>query len=74
MVKLESHQVDIFYFRQVENTPVTSTQVRRNTRNDPVLPEVMDIIIKVKVAGVATELKPYLSRTTELSVQSGCLL
>ena len=31
---------------QIENAPVTSTQLRRNVGNDPVLCEVMDIIIK----------------------------
>ena len=57
----------------VENAPVISTEVWRNTRNSPVLSAVMDII-KGKAAGDAPELKPYLSRRTELSVQSGCLL
>jgi hypothetical protein len=44
----------------------------RNTRNDPMLSEVMDIINKGKAAGNAPE--PYLSRRPELSVQSSCLL
>ncbi|KAJ7990617.1 hypothetical protein DPEC_G00302250 [Dallia pectoralis] len=46
VTKPESREVDIFYFRQVENAPVTTKQVRRATRHDSVLSEVMDIIVK----------------------------
>lgn len=30
-------QKEIFYFEQVENTPITATQVKKATRVDPVL-------------------------------------
>ncbi|KAJ7995326.1 hypothetical protein DPEC_G00243390 [Dallia pectoralis] len=74
VTKPESREVDIFYFRQMENAPVTTKQVCRATRHDSVLSEVMDIIVKGKSAGDAPDLKHYLSKRTELSVQSGCLL
>ncbi|XP_056323408.1 uncharacterized protein K02A2.6-like [Danio aesculapii] len=65
---------EIFYFSQLEKTPVTATQVRKGTRNDPVLSKVMDIVMTGKDENHDLELKPYLTRRHELSVQTGCLL
>lgn len=74
VTKPESNTVDIFYFREVEKAPVSAAQVKRETRNDPELSAVMDIIVKGRPAGVDASLKPFLGRRLELSVQSGCLL
>lgn len=70
----ESRQVDIIYFRQVEGTPVTAAQVRRHTRNHPVLSEVMDNVIRGRATGDSPSLKPYVSKRNEPSVQAGSLL
>ncbi|KAJ8375556.1 hypothetical protein SKAU_G00061360 [Synaphobranchus kaupii] len=74
LTKPDSRHVDIFYFRGVEDAPVTAQQVRRIIRNDPVLAEVMDHIIKGRKLNDTPEFIPYFSRQNELSVQSGCLL
>lgn len=66
-------QAGIFYFRQVEEAPITYAQVKRHTRNDPVLSKVLDIVLHGG-RGDLPELKPYLTRRNELSVQAGCLL
>ncbi|XP_041820347.1 uncharacterized protein K02A2.6-like [Chelmon rostratus] len=70
----KSKPTEIFYFKDVAAVPVTSVHVKKHTRADPILSEVVDIITRGR-RGVMTEnLKPYLVRRNELSVQSGCLL
>lgn len=68
-----SQQAEIFYFRQVENAPITSAQVKRHTRNDPVLSKLLDVVIRGGSDNLP-ELKPYITKRSELSVQAGCLL
>ncbi|XP_039384821.1 uncharacterized protein K02A2.6-like, partial [Mauremys reevesii] len=73
----DSAQKEIFYFEQVENTPITATQIKKATRVDPVLSQVMDLVMHGKsqqTCPVSPDLVTYMSRRTELSVQSGCLL
>ncbi|XP_061151222.1 uncharacterized protein K02A2.6-like [Syngnathus typhle] len=70
----ESDTVDLFYFREVERAPVSAVQVKRETRNDPELSAVVDIVVKGRSAGDNASLKPFLGRRLQLSVQSGCLL
>ncbi len=70
----EAKVAKIFYFSQVERAPVTAAQVRKGTRNDPILSKVMDFVMTGKGENDDLELKPYVSRRHELSVQSGCLL
>ena len=72
--KPDSDTAEILYFREVEKAPVSAVQVKKTTRNDPVLSAVMDLIIKGLPAGEDANLKPFLGRRAELSVQSGCLL
>ncbi len=68
-----SQQADIFYFRQVEEALITSAQVRRQTRKDPVLSKLLDVVMNAG-CGDLPGLKPYMTRRSELSVQAGCLL
>ncbi|XP_060780909.1 uncharacterized protein K02A2.6-like [Neoarius graeffei] len=68
------NSVEIFYFSQVEGAPVTAVQVKRATRTDPVLARVMDMVTKGHSISNIPGFQPYLSRKTELSIQSGCLL
>lgn len=70
----EPEPTEIFYFKEVAATPVTSSHVKRHTRTDPVLSEVLDIVTRGRGGEMTPSLKPYLVRQNELSVQSGCLL
>ncbi|XP_057692513.1 uncharacterized protein K02A2.6-like [Corythoichthys intestinalis] len=74
VTKHEPTSVDIFYFRNVEHAPISASQVKRATRNDPDLSVVMDMVIKGQTKCDNAALKPFLDRRWELSVQSGCLL
>uniref|UniRef100_A0A669DC14 Gypsy retrotransposon integrase-like protein 1 n=1 Tax=Oreochromis niloticus TaxID=8128 RepID=A0A669DC14_ORENI len=69
-----SDTVEILYFREVETAPVSAVQVKKASRNDPVLSAVMDWIIKGLPAGEDVDLKAFLGKRAELSVQAGCLL
>lgn len=70
----ESSQADIFYFREVQSAPVTAAQVKRYTRTDPVLSEVLAWISHGKRGEMTDNFRPYLIRQNELTVRSGCLL
>ena len=74
VTKPEPNREEVFYFSQVEGAPVTAVQVKRATRTDPVLARVMDMVAKGHSASDVPGFQPYLSRRTELSTQSGCLL
>lgn len=74
VTKPELHSEDICYFSQVDDAPVLARQVKKATRNDPVLSADLDIVVKGHSGSTDSALKPYLTRRTELSVQSGCLL
>ncbi|XP_053278106.1 uncharacterized protein K02A2.6-like [Pleuronectes platessa] len=67
-------EAKIFYFKEVSNTPVTSAYVKKFTRTDPAMSEVMDIITHGRERELSDSLKPYLVRRNKLTVQAGCLL
>lgn len=62
-----------FYFRQVEKSPVSAVEVKTETRNDPEVSAVMDIVVKGQNT-VNPYLRPFLKTKLELSVRSGYLL
>lgn len=70
----EPTKVEIFYFKNVAAAPVTAAHVRKHTCTDPILSEIVDIIMKGRGGDMTSSFKPYLVRRDELSVQSGCLL
>lgn len=71
---VKRHQADIFYFRQVKEAPITSSQVKRNiNKNDPVLSKVMDIVMNGG-SNTLPEWQHYNKKMNELSVQVGCLM
>uniref|UniRef100_K7EW48 Gypsy retrotransposon integrase-like protein 1 n=1 Tax=Pelodiscus sinensis TaxID=13735 RepID=K7EW48_PELSI len=73
----DSGQKEIFYFEQVENRPITAAQVKRATRVDPILSQVMELVMRgtsLRNSQVSSDLVPYMSRRMELSTHSGCLL
>ncbi|KAG1935337.1 K02A2.6-like [Pimephales promelas] len=72
--KPECPQGDIFYFQEVQGAPVTAAQVKRFTRTDPVLSEVLTRISQGWKGKMTDKFKPYLIRRNELTVQSDCLL
>ena len=61
----------------LDGSPVKSTDVKQWTSKDPVLSQVLRYTLDGwpdMVDTIDTEMKPYLSRRDELSVQDGCLL
>lgn len=69
--------VEVFYTSQLENLPVSSTEIKGNTLADPILARVLEMVSTgrfpaAKDAG--EELSPYLQRQHELTTQQGCLM
>ncbi|PIK58571.1 hypothetical protein BSL78_04477 [Apostichopus japonicus] len=70
-----SHEETIYHFSQVNDLPITSTDICEATRKDPVLSRVYDYVAVGWPSHVeAEELKPYFCRRNELSIDDGCLL
>ncbi len=61
---------------QIEQMPVTATQIEQETRRDPVLAKVLEYTLKgwPCIKTPQTELTPYYRRRLELTVADGCLL
>ena len=61
---------------ELVNAPVTEKEVRSQSKVDPVLNLVINLVLdrNSKVDSDDEKLKPYLRRLSELSCQSGCLL
>uniref|UniRef100_A0A3B3C7M6 Gypsy retrotransposon integrase-like protein 1 n=1 Tax=Oryzias melastigma TaxID=30732 RepID=A0A3B3C7M6_ORYME len=70
----ESSPTEILFFKTVSSAPVTAAHVKKHTRTDPTMSEVLDIVTSGKRGEMTPSLKPYLVRQNELSVQGGCLL
>ena len=72
-----SHQVDVevdaFHVAQLEHLPVTATQMRTATRQDPTLSSVYNAVQNGKVESIA-DLQPFASHFNQLATHQGCQL
>ena len=60
---------------ELDRCPVTAAEVKTYSRRDPVISKVIDLILTSKLCDTGSpEMKPYLERKDELSVEDGCLL
>ncbi len=64
----------VFHMSQMEPLPVTSTQVQKKTRNDPVLAKVYDLTVKGWPAPGDGQLPVYSTLQDQLSVCQGCIM
>ena len=65
----------VLLMEHLENSLVTTTEIRKTTARDPVLAHVLQNVQSGWPDECGDEeLKPYWSRITELSTQQGCLL
>ena len=77
--EIEVHMVDfmdLYLNSLMNNLPVTSSQIANETRNDPILSQVYEIIFNRHFPSYSatTELKPFLSRNKELRLHQGCIM
>ncbi|KAI7811353.1 hypothetical protein IRJ41_013611 [Triplophysa rosa] len=70
----EPAKADIFYFKEVDDSPVTAAQVKKYTRTDPVMSKVLNLVLRGEMGEMSPLLRPYVSRMNELTVEAGCLL
>jgi hypothetical protein len=60
--------------RKIEALPVTSTEIRIATRQDPTLSKVKTYVLRGWPKEIPKALQTYHSKIAELSVEDGCLL
>ena len=64
----------ILLMNMLENSPVSATQIRTWTINDPVLSRVRNLVLQGWIDTTDEHLQPYQRRKDELSVHTGCVL
>ena len=65
----------VFSFRCLEQDPISSQMIARETKHDPWLSKVMEHVLKGWPPKLSDpELNPYFTRRNELSAQGDCLL
>ena len=71
----ESDSIETYNLSQIDNLPVSASDVERETRRDPTLSKVFDFTLNGWTDKPQDErLKPFYTRRSELSVQNGCLM
>ena len=65
---------NVFNLGQLEALPVTSQKLSQATSTDPLLSQVMAYVKKGWPSQVPHDLKPYLSRRHELTLEANCLM
>ena len=66
-------EVDAFHVSQIDQLPVTATQIRTATRQDPTWSAVYNAVQSGNAESIA-DLKPFHSRFDQLATHQGCLL
>ncbi|XP_054286101.1 uncharacterized protein K02A2.6-like [Macrosteles quadrilineatus] len=65
----------VAFFSSIDEMPITFKEISLATRHDPVLSKVLDYTLNGWPSyNNSPQLKPYFSRSTELSVEQDCLL
>ena len=67
-------ETDNFTVGQIEALPITSAQLKRVMRCDPILSKVLQYIKQGWPDEVEETLKPYLNRRTELTLEDDCVM
>ena len=58
----------------LESSPISATQIRTWTTNDPVLSKVRNLVLQGWIDTTDEQLQPYQRHKDELSVHTGCVL
>ena len=66
-------EVDAFHVAQIEHLPVTATQIRTATRQDPTWSSVYNAVQNENVESIAN-LQPFASRFDQFATYQGCLI
>ena len=73
-VKDDSEMETMYYTEVLEALPVSSANISKASRQDPVLSRAIDFTTTTWPATVSDEVKPYFHKRHELSVHQDCLL
>ena len=64
----------ILLLKQLQSSPITGTQIRKWTNQDPVLSRVRNYVLQDWQRSSNGQIEPYYLCKDELSIQNGCLL
>ena len=69
------YPADVFHLNQINRLPVTVKELRKETRNNPILAKVIQAIMSGWPAKqhLYPDLLPYFHKKEELAVYDGCL-
>ena len=68
-------EAEMFFFSGLDELPVDSKDISRDTWRDPVLARVLEYTLTGRPSHVTDEeLKPYFTRGNELTADQGCVL
>ena len=70
----DTWELSVFNVSQLSMLPVSQNQLRNETKADPVLSQVLLFTKSGWPSTISTELKPFFTKRTELTVQNDCLM
>lgn len=65
---------DVYMMSNIERMPVTDSDVRRETRNDPLLGKVVSMLQMNRWLTDDPDIAPFVTRRNELSLWNGCIM
>ena len=72
--KVDVAPASVFNLTQIASLPVDAEDLRRATKDDPLLSRVLTYLQRGWPSNVDSELKVFASKKAELSVEAGCML
>ena len=69
--------MDSFHINHMEALPVSSKEICRESKTDPIIARVLEMVSTgrfPRVQDVDSTLMPFISRKDELTLQQGCLV
>ena len=70
----EEEEVKLRAIQQIEPLPVTAEDIRTNTQRDPTLAKVYLFVLQGWPLETGRDLKPYMDRKDELTIEQDCLM
>ena len=70
----KEEEVKLLAIQQIEPLPVTAEDIRTSTQRDPTLAKVYQFVLQGWPLETGRDLKPYMDRKDELTIEQDCLM
>ena len=70
----KEEEVKLLAIQQIEPLPATAEDIRTNTQRDPTLAKVYQFVLQGWPLETGKDLKPYMDRKDELTIEQDCLM